>query len=359
MKTLLKFSLIALLLHALATPAANTVTNIAQGCFAGHSLFLKSDGSLWAMGDNIVNELGDGTFNNTNRPEQIVASGVTAIAAGNGYSLFLKSDSSLWAMGLNNYGQLGDGTFNNTNRPEQIVASGVTAIAAGGYHSLFLKSDGSLWAMGLNNYGQLGDGTYNNINNRPEPSNIINRPEQIVASGVTAIAAGVDHSLILKSDGSLWGMGFNVDGELGDGTFNNTNQPEQIVAGGVTSIAAGYEHSLFLKSDGTLWGMGWNQYGQLGDGFPSDSSLPEQIYPSPQPVLNNVVSSQTNLQLTATCGFGGKYYLLGSVDMTLPLIQWSPLRTNSVTTRGTNNFSVTLTNVINSHSQQFYILQSQ
>ena len=47
-------------------------------------------------------------------------------------------------------GQLGDGTYNDTNRPEQIVASGVTAIAAGGGHSLFLKSDGSLWAMGYN-----------------------------------------------------------------------------------------------------------------------------------------------------------------------------------------------------------------
>ena len=105
--------------------------------------------------------MGDGTYNSTNRPEQIVASNVTAIAAGYLHSLFLKSDGSLWAMGYNVYGQLGDGTFNNTNRPEQIVASGVTAIAAGYYHSLFLKSDGSLWAMGNNADGELGDGTSN------------------------------------------------------------------------------------------------------------------------------------------------------------------------------------------------------
>ena len=77
-----------------------------------------------------------------------MASNVTAIAAGGCHSLFLKSDGSLWAMGYNAYGQLGDGTYNNTNRPEQIVASNVTAIAAGDCHSLFLKSDGSLWAMG-------------------------------------------------------------------------------------------------------------------------------------------------------------------------------------------------------------------
>ena len=84
------------------------------------------------------------TFNDTNLPEQIVASNVTAIAAGYFHSLFIKSDGSLWAMGDNNYGQLGDGTNRNTNQPEQIVANGVTAIAAGGYHSLFLKRAGNL-----------------------------------------------------------------------------------------------------------------------------------------------------------------------------------------------------------------------
>ena len=101
-------------------------------------------------------------------------------------------------MGYNYSGELGDGTYNTvfpfgTNQPEQIVASNVVAIAAGGYHSLFLKSGGSLWAMGWNDYGQLGDGTYTKTN----------RPEQVVANGVTAIAAGWQHSLFLKSDGSL------------------------------------------------------------------------------------------------------------------------------------------------------------
>jgi alpha-tubulin suppressor-like RCC1 family protein len=120
------------------------------------------------MGNNCYGELGDGTTSITNRPERIVAGGVTAIAAGWGHSLLLKSDGSLWAMGNNCYGELGDGTTSITNRPEQIVGSGVTAIAAGSYHSLFLKSGGSLWAMGYNEFGNLGDGTYNYSTNLPE-----------------------------------------------------------------------------------------------------------------------------------------------------------------------------------------------
>ncbi len=97
-------------------------------------------------------------------PEQIVASNVTAIVAGRYHSLFLKTNGSLWAMGYNASGQLGDGTDNKNNQPEQIVASNVTAIAAGYTYSLFLKNGGNLWAMGDNGYGQLGNGTYNQTN---------------------------------------------------------------------------------------------------------------------------------------------------------------------------------------------------
>lgn len=235
---LIQICLLGAMLLQAATSGAQPVTKIAAG--DSHSLFLKSDGSLWGMGMNGYGQLGDGTTSDTNLPEQILASSVMAIAGGNVHSLFLKSDGSLWAMGANGGGQLGDRTYNNTNRPEQIVTNGVTAIAAGAYHSLFLKSDGSLWAMGNNGLGQLGDGTYA----------VINRPEQIMASNVTAIAAGDTHSLFLKSDGSLWAMGAKSFGQLGDGTsYFTTNRAEQIVAG----VPLGYNQiSAQLLSGGNM-----------------------------------------------------------------------------------------------------------
>ena len=340
---------------------SNGVVAIAAGY--AHSLFVKSDGSLWAMGHNSQGELGDGTFTSNppfgiNTPEEIVSSGVIAIAAGYGHSLFLKSDGSLWAMGSNNYGQLGNGSNSEVfpyanNQPEEIVASNVTAIAAGLGHSLFIKSDGSLWGMGWNRYGELGDGTYAGIH----------QPKQIVASNVTAIAAGEYHSLFLKSDGSLWGMGWNQYAQLGNVTDDlSTNQPQEIVTSNVIAIAAGTDYSLFLKSDGSLWGMGDDAVGQLGDGFwgsfINETTVPEQIIPQPQPVLTQVVSN-ADLQITAICGFGGDFYLLTSTNINQPLSEWTPIYTNTILYRYDNIFSATLTNAVNFGSQQYYILQSK
>jgi alpha-tubulin suppressor-like RCC1 family protein len=305
---------------------AGGVTAVAAG--DGFTLFLKSDGSLWAMGNNESGQLGDGTYGTaypyaTNRPERIVSGNVTAIAAGGSHSLFLKTDGSLWAMGFNQYGQLGDGTCNNTNKPEQIVAGGVTAIAAGDGFSMFIKSDGSLWGMGDDGIGQLGDGNYYSQTNQPE---------QIVAGGVKAVAAGFDHTLFLKTDGSLWAMGWNQYGQLGDGTWNRNNLPEQIVAGGVTAIAAGGAHSLFIMNDGSLWGMGRNDAGQVGDDSYNNLNLPEQIVAGipPLPPGYNQISihplSGGPVQLSFV-GFTGTNYAL-DLSFSLSPPNWLPQVTN-------------------------------
>jgi hypothetical protein len=230
----------------------------------------------------------------------------------------------------------------------------VTNIAAGctANHSLFVTSDGTLWWMGQNQDGELGIGNLNNTN----------RPQQILAGGVTAMAAGEFHTLFVIN-GGLWGMGENGSGQLGAGTLLDTTLPVGVVAGGVTAVAAGDVHSLFLKSDGSLWGMGRNLEGELGDGFddaqpPNGTVWPEQIWPRPRPVLAQTVSANTNLQFTATCEFGGNFYLLAGTNITQPLDQWTPVWTN-IRYRWYNIFSATVTNAVNSGNQQFYILQSQ
>ncbi|MEK7827890.1 MAG: hypothetical protein AAB299_09205, partial [Thermodesulfobacteriota bacterium] len=147
------------------------------------------------------------------------------------------------------------------------VATNVSAVAAGSRHSLFIKSDSTLWVMGYNGYGQLGNGT---TIDRASPAQ--------VATGVSAAAAGANHSLFLKQDGTLWAMGLNGFGQLGDGTTTNSSAPVQVNGlSGVIAVGAGTCLSFALNSDGTVWAWGWNGYGQLGDGTTKDRNTPVQV----------------------------------------------------------------------------------
>jgi len=262
--------------QVLDAPGGNPVTDVVSvtaGSF--HSLYVKSDGSLWAMGRNSSGQLGDGSTTNfgapgQSTPVQIVSSGVTSIAAGGAHSLYVRN-GILWAMGNNFYGQLGDGSNSSRLHPVYIdgasPGSGVTSVTAGGNYSLYVKSDGSLWAMGSNDYGELGDGTTTDHST----------PVQIESSGVASVSAGLYHSLYVKSDGRLWAMGINSSGRLGDGTTTDRSTPVEIESSGVASVAAGGGHSLYVKSDGSLWAMGLNSNGQLGDGTMTSRSTPVQI----------------------------------------------------------------------------------
>ena len=184
------------------------------------------------------------------------------IAAGNAHSLFIKADGSLWAVGQNNKGQLGTGDVNSRATPVKVVDGGVSAVSAGVEHSLFVKEDGTLWGMGSNERGAIGTGNADDVH----------VPVQIL-DGVKDVASFNHHTLILKNDGSLWSTGNNYLGQLGVGGAGGASDkfsdpfdkraPVQVVGDGVRSIAVGESNSFFIKDDGSLWGFGSN--GLLGN----------------------------------------------------------------------------------------------
>ncbi|MBM7569509.1 RCC1 domain-containing protein [Paenibacillus sacheonensis] len=139
----------------------NSAVSIATG--GSHSLAVKSDGTVWAWGNNTFGQLGDETTIERHTPVQVQGLGsVTAIAAGirGGHTLAVKSDGTVWAWGNNASGQLGDGSNINRSSPVQVTnLDSVSAITAGTSHSFAVKRDGTVRSWGLNNYGQLGDGS--------------------------------------------------------------------------------------------------------------------------------------------------------------------------------------------------------
>jgi alpha-tubulin suppressor-like RCC1 family protein len=261
---------------------ASNIVAIAAG--SDHSLALKSDGTLLSWGNDSYGQLGDGrAFPDSPTPSAVLgASNIVAIAAGSNHSLALKSDGTLLSWGNDSYGQLGDGTIGRNTRigldtinptPSAVLgASNIVAIAASGFHSLALKSDGTMLSWGYDFFGQLGDGTAGP--DSPTPSVVLG------ASNIVAIAAGLYHSLALKSDGTLLSWGNDDAGQLGDGTIGGNNPtPSVIGVSNVVAIATGHQHSLALKLDGTMLSWGQDFFGQLGDGTvgPDANPTPTEV----------------------------------------------------------------------------------
>jgi alpha-tubulin suppressor-like RCC1 family protein len=233
-------------------------------CANYHTLALKSNGTLWTWGYNAEGELGIGSFDSNPHPFpfQIVGNNWTTIAGIGSSSFGLKSDGTLWAWGYNAFGQLGDGTLIQKSSPTQIdnandwvnITGGVSAI-----HVIALKADGTLWAWGWNGHGQLGDGTTTDRLN----------PVQIgVSNGWISISEGSAQTFALGADGTLWSWGANTSGELGVGFYDAAPHTTPLVLDTVinwVNFSAGANYSSALKSDGTIWAVGGNNYGQLGD----------------------------------------------------------------------------------------------
>src|SRR4030042_5195556 len=100
-------------------------------------------------------------------------------------------------------------------------------------------------------------------------------PSFVKAEVIPQIAAGYTQTVVLKSDGTIWGWGDNAAGKLGDGTTTQRLSPVQEISGASDWVAiAADSHTVALKSDGTLWAWGYNGYGELGDGTTSNRSWP-------------------------------------------------------------------------------------
>ena len=220
--------------------------------------------------------------------------------------MVLKQDGSVWSCGLNSNGQLGlSSKIYTINSFGRAIPSGATAIAAGTSHSIVLMQDGavriagsqltfakrkeysfnqefldgeaiatgsrhsmvltargSVWAMGWNKFGQLGDETYT------DTAMFV----AVMHSDVRAIAAGHIHSILLKINGTVWAAGENRNGQLGDGTTIRRQHFVQTMSD-AKAVAAGGYHSMVLKIDETVWATGWNMYGQLGDATTTDRHI--------------------------------------------------------------------------------------
>ncbi|HET9656024.1 MAG TPA: putative Ig domain-containing protein, partial [Kineosporiaceae bacterium] len=254
---------------------ADGLTDVVSVAPAGvGGVALKSDGTVWAWGNGTWGLLGNGTSPTTtvrvpgrvSRLSGIVSVGATA---GNGFAV--ASDGSVWGWGGGG-SLLGQTTAADSNVPVRIPGlSRVVAVQGALSTAYALTSDGTVWAWGAGAKGQLGDGTF--TSDQPTPVQVAGLPK------VTTVSSGPDTTYAVGVDGSVWAWGWNMAGELGNGTLYSPSAVPVQVSGltGVKAVAAGTETGYALKSDGTVWAWGAGGGGLLGNGLGADSKTPVQV----------------------------------------------------------------------------------
>ena len=243
----------------------------------GHNTAVTANGDLLTWGGDVFGQLANGTTTGVVYVATQVLTNVAAAAAGQTHTVIAKTDGTLWGAGDATSGKLGQGsTAGIIQTPAQVSGfTGAIAVAAGRSHTLVLKSDGTVWAYGLNSAGQLGDGT---TTNRSAPVQVIG------LTGITAIAASYESSYALQTDGGgsgvVWSWGGNTDGSLGDGSTLSRLSPTRVIGidDAIAIAAPGTgRFAVALRSTGQVMAWGYNADAQLGDGTQTTRLAPVPV----------------------------------------------------------------------------------
>lgn len=279
----------------------------ALGMGGAHGCAVDFFGVHACWGYNNAGQLGDGPLN-VNQPAPIpipMPSGVRfvkfALASTHSCAIDLFGKAYCW--GNRGDGRLGDGMAGGSRttparvlRPDGAELPTVSDLAASQFHACALSPDGSVSCWGNNSWGQQAE----------DPVQVPSRrfATPIAAFGIDnrQVALGQDATCLLKRDGSVWCVGDDTYGQLGDGTLGAPDQrivPQPVTGlpGPASAIQMGIRHGCaIIAADQSLWCWGQDFHGQLGDGTVGQ--------PERQPYAGQVVGISVRSDLLSD-GFEG------------------------------------------------------
>jgi len=261
-----------------------------------HTCALTAAGGVQCWGNNMFDELGDGTDVNSSTPVNVCAaagcasnlSAIRAVSTGRAHTCALTLAGGVKCWGDNSSVQLGDGMAcgRTCSTPVDVtgLASGGVAISAGRFYTCAVLETSELKCWGTNYYGQLatGDYTYSAV----PVSACAEAGCAAHLSGVASVATERYHACAVTKAGALLCWGDNASGELGTGTNVATNLPVSVCAGspgcvdhlfGVAAVSLGLHHACALMKVGTVKCWGDNAFGQLGNGTLTPSDVPVDV----------------------------------------------------------------------------------
>jgi alpha-tubulin suppressor-like RCC1 family protein len=243
--------------------------------YGEHNLAIKSNGTLWSWGRGFRNVLGHNDQVDRSSPTQVgTNTNWSKIEVGFSHALAIKTDGTLWAWGSNGTGFLGTNNQTTILSPVQIGSSTWLDVACGVETSFAIKTDGTLWAWGNGSLGQLGlPGSLASLR-RSSPVQVGTATDWGSTAWGGRIFSSGQATLLVKTNGTLWGWGVNLQGRLGTNNTNNVSSPVQIgaltnwsypvISGPHQGNEAETAMAICTRTDGTIWSWGSNTFGGQG-----------------------------------------------------------------------------------------------
>ena len=257
---------------SLPTPIPNLPKINTISCGLYFTVCVDHEGFIWSFGKNKFGQLGTGNKTKFNVPQKLQnIPPVLSVCCGYEHTLMITNDSNLWSWGRNDFGQLCHGDKEDRSIPRQTSFSNISKISTGFYHSYFENNKGEIFSCGKNDRGQCGLGHFNDP--QITPSLILNLPSNIVH-----FVCGSGQSLFLDSDGNVFSVGANGNGQLGLGHKRKRNVLNKIPnIPPIKIISSVYTSCYLIDFEGKLWTFGANRCGQLGHGGKTHKKTPKIV----------------------------------------------------------------------------------
>jgi len=249
--------------HFMATASRvrpTVATGLAQTCgINGH-------GQAFCWGANGSGELGNGGGSGSLVPVPVATElRFWTISGGAQSTCALAVDRRAYCWGQNTNGQIGDSTAANRVVPTAVKGGlRFRTLSVGAFHACGIATTGDTWCWGDGRYGRLGDG---------DTLSFVGSPKRVATTvAFDSVTAGGSHTCGLTADGTAWCWGYNVQGQVGNGTLANVTTPVPVLGGlhfatlrAGLSLTCGTERG---TGKGYCWGN--DDWTALGSAVPSE-----------------------------------------------------------------------------------------